>query len=488
MRIYITTEGKPENSLKKIQFTSESKYYNCQLKTPSNIEHPEITLDEFIPDARYAYIPLFERYYFIENITAIHNEIFSYSLTIDVLGTYSADIKKLSLYAKRSSAGATLRLSDPYLSHENRVNCITTTGTYGSDAPAMDFNTGIYVLQTVGGGASSAHGSNLVYIVDGSTLQDLMDELFNASSSIYGDDIADDVVKTYFNPFQYIVSCMWFPFGSLGTGSDNIKFGFWESSYQGLLYNSFGIYKSFSVAIPSIGSGATDCNPNWTRHTLFVPGFGQIPIDSHFSGRTLLGSIRVDIITGIANLELSVSTGTGANQYAVIATVSGQWGIPIALSQLSVDSSNIGTTVFASLDTMLEGAITNAYAGKGAEGDIWSAAAMGVISKFASKVPILGSLIPDAQEAMQPTLAMCGTNGNRFYIKEHNTINLYTTYYNSNNINDIHTKFNWPDNRVRKVSDLTGYAVFVPEKAISFGNSTENALITSFLEGGVIVE
>lgn len=480
MQIYITTGGKLENSTKVLSFTGIEPY-DCYLKTPTSVERPEIILTVFVPGARYAWIPDFNRYYFIENITAIHNERFSYLLSVDVLGSYSTDIKMLSYLASRSSAGSAM-LPDPLVTHNNVIHVVeNNTSLTGFD------QTGGYVLATVGGGTSSQAGSVSLYLITASVLNSMMGELFNASSSIYGSDITDDQVKTYFNPFQYIVSCHWVPF-TPGAGTDPIKFGFWTSSYTGILLGAgyeMGYNFTGGITIPKVnGDNFTSFSPEWVRHDLYVPGFGNVPIDPKYSGKTLYINVWMDWATGQANCDLC--TGSLSSDY--VGRLSGQLGIPIQLSQLSVDVSNLGTTLIGGLENVTGNWISDAAAGKRGEIASFIMRTLGVASTTAGNLPLVGQLVGGGREAMAPTLESCGTNGNRFYIKNKYQAVLTSTYFQPDNMNDVQTAFNKPDDKIRQIGNLSGYAAFNCEYPAGIGNASESAAITAFLNGGVYIE
>ena len=479
--VFIITGGKKENSTKRLSFEGATPY-QCALKTPTSIERPVITLTTFILGARYAYIPSFSRYYFIEDIVCAHNQTFNYYLSIDVLGTYRDELLLYTLYSVRSSAGSRM-LPDPMYTHKNNLAVIENNSNLGMSA------TGSYVLATVGGGAASQAGSVLLYLVTPDTLQSLMAEIFNPSASIYGDELQDDITKTYFNPFQYIVSCHWVPFAS-GSGLNRIKFGFWESTYMGTLLGSgyeMGYNFTGGFTIPKVnGDDYTSFSPGWVRHDLYVPGFGNFPIDPKYSGKQLYLNIWMDWATGQANCD--ICTGSLTSDY--VGRMSGQLGIPIQLSQLAVDSSNIGTNIIGGLE-----GVTGGFFSKGLQkADDSSLLGMahnaitqviGMAGGLLTRIPGLdGSSLTDA---MSPTLESCGTNGNRFYIKNNIQAKLTTTYFSPDNANDVHGMFNYPDDRERRLDTLNGYAIFKTD-AVGIGNAAESAAILAHLNGGVYLE
>ena len=370
-------------------------------------------------------------------------------------------------------------LPDPLITHKNNINLASSIGTWQA---GTDFTNGIFALETVSGGTSSGQGSTTIYLCGATTLKGFMNEIFNASSTIYGSDIVDDQVKTYFNPFQYIISCKWFPFNP-GVGTDLIRFGFWTSSYTAIKVEAdFGFTRTFEVVIPKPnGDTFQSFSAEWCRHELFVPGFGQLPIDSKFSGKTLSGFIAIDYSTGAANLELSV-------EGKLIGTASGQWGVPVNLSQLSVDVSNLSTTLIGGLENTTGNWISEAAAGKHGEIASFIMRTLGVASTMASNLPLVGQLVGGGREALAPTLETCGTNGNRCYMYEEHGVFITTRYFSPDNLTDVHTSFNFPDDKIRQIGSLTGYAAFNTEYPAGIGNASESAAITAFLNGGVYIE
>lgn len=52
------------------------------------VEHPVILIDSTVQDVNYAYIPLFDRYYYIDEIVQVRNNLSQLTLTVDVLMSY----------------------------------------------------------------------------------------------------------------------------------------------------------------------------------------------------------------------------------------------------------------------------------------------------------------------------------------------------------------------------------------------------------------
>ena len=66
-----------------------------RLKEPTSVIRPSVTVSRQTvganwAKANYAYIPMFNRYYFIENITALNGGLIQYDMLVDPLYTYAS--------------------------------------------------------------------------------------------------------------------------------------------------------------------------------------------------------------------------------------------------------------------------------------------------------------------------------------------------------------------------------------------------------------
>ena len=93
MKMYNTTDS--DNTMGKT-LTDETEY-NIKLKGDTSITRPVVVLhSDSIILFNYAYIPEFNRYYFVDKIELFPNGIYNISLTVDVLESYKNDIKNSS--------------------------------------------------------------------------------------------------------------------------------------------------------------------------------------------------------------------------------------------------------------------------------------------------------------------------------------------------------------------------------------------------------
>lgn len=114
MDIYLYNTADDDNVLNKT-LTDELLISDVKLKNPVNINNPILSLSSKIvyddgfgggwtyetKDYNYAYIPAFEKYYFIENITLQSNNINVLTLKVDVLKTYENEILNSDLYVEK---------------------------------------------------------------------------------------------------------------------------------------------------------------------------------------------------------------------------------------------------------------------------------------------------------------------------------------------------------------------------------------------------
>lgn len=93
MKLYTTKT--PNNTIGKV--LENETVYNIKFKSQADRTTPVVILmSETMIDFNYAYIPDFNRYYFVENIEVTPNKIYNISLRCDVLESFKEDIKKSS--------------------------------------------------------------------------------------------------------------------------------------------------------------------------------------------------------------------------------------------------------------------------------------------------------------------------------------------------------------------------------------------------------
>lgn len=118
------------------------------LRGETNVVNPEILIEHANPTGyNYAYIPEFNRYYFINEFTSVRNGLWRVRLAVDVLETYKTQIKQMpAIIDKQQNKGnSNLYLNDgSYVIDSRSYNTILNfSGGFN--------NVGEFILITAGG-------------------------------------------------------------------------------------------------------------------------------------------------------------------------------------------------------------------------------------------------------------------------------------------------------------------------------------------------
>lgn len=101
MDIYLYNNTSEKTRVSKT-LLNEQKYTGT-LRDEASIMSPVFMIEEVNPVGyNYCYIPAFGRYYFIEDITSVRTGLWRFSCMVDVLMSFSDDIRNLSVIVDRS--------------------------------------------------------------------------------------------------------------------------------------------------------------------------------------------------------------------------------------------------------------------------------------------------------------------------------------------------------------------------------------------------
>lgn len=342
--------SKKPNSTK--QPTGSGTVVTCALKKPTSIIHPVFELQGSV--TTYNYIQWGSRYYFIDDVILTHNNYTEYHCSIDVLASWKTEIGSSSEYVVRSYTNYDGLLPDflypvtaGYTYNNDAVDL--TTGIVpdptGTLTASWDNSSGTYVVGIAGD--SPASGSIGYYAMTAGDFSDLLHELFATTLVLdtNATDIAEATQKQLLNPFQYIVSCNWFPFAiSTSYGKSAIKIGWWTAqTAQGYILTRAmrSIEMSNGVDLTAHPDAATrggylNNNP-FTRRTLYAWTFGQIPLNAmdYIRGRHINVTIDIDLFTGNARLDVTALDTNSVS--ALVARQYAQMCAPVQISQVSQD-------------------------------------------------------------------------------------------------------------------------------------------------------
>lgn len=376
----------------------------CELKDDCSMLSPVIRLRNAATSIswNYCYIPSFGRYYFINDWKWIGGCWEAYC-TIDALGSWKQEIGTESMYVVRldSTTDYNSLITDTLYPATNDYE---TQDTVLLNSWAPTIQAGIFILGIISSEDTSAVGAISYYAMTSAQFGALKDMLFSdqnlykmgitdALGQMVVNDMSKEIFKTMYNPFQYIVSCTWFPF----TVSDithsamqtTLKLGWWE--YQ---LNNYPVYAQ-QVNLLSAEYTTIPAHPQsaargdylnyepYTRITVYGR-FGTVALDTSYfkAGWRLNFSYYVDLITGQARVEISTWDPNEYNPLVhMVAERNFLMGVPIQLSQVGVDY--LGAAL-SSVDTVA--GVMSGVARLDA-GFAISAAAHGVYNTIQAKMP-----------------------------------------------------------------------------------------------------
>lgn len=431
-----------------IQFFSEfAKKYNStkrpvgavdrsltgHLKQPCSIMKPIINIERLPQDANpcvytYAIIPAFQRFYFVED-WIWNNGLWEVHMTEDVLGTWKTQIGNQTMYVLRADT----RDTQAVMLWNGGITDTTYPATTDFDIERTSFDSpfvstessGVYVVGVVGSDNADAMGAITYYAMTSSEFGDLKATLFgidglkvmglvDTNDQWTATDMGEQIFKTMYNPFQYIVSCNWFPISPssiAGTPVTTMKIGWWIYTVTAKrISQKIGTFYDEIKAIPphpQAGTRGRYLNfAPYTKRTLYGK-FGSIPLDTAFFDldessstyyRYLVGKYTVDYVTGQCLYQIYTARYTDHSDLQLIHKTEFLLGVPIQLAQIGMDYMGTVSTALNSVGGTVHNALTGALSMGGA------GLAVGALGGVASG-------IYDSIQSAMPQLETSGSNG-----------------------------------------------------------------------------
>lgn len=461
--VNLYTLSKRDNSTKRP--TGNGTQFSCIIKSGSGILHPTISLDlGKVSDPsqyNYAYIPDFDRYYFIEE-WYFDRALWTASLKVDVLATYKTEIGSANLYVMRCASEHNGDIIDTL--YPAKSGC-----TFASDTKSNPWTQGMtYVVGVIS--QSATCGSQTHYGLLRSAFTGLchwlLSDVVTEDNGFSLDDATLELQRSLVEPLQFIKTCVLLPVpigDTHGSAGATVNVYGWASNTTGkVLTENDAIVKTYSFSIqkhPDTASRGNYVNSApFTAITLSIPPFGTFDIDTSVTcnASTVTATIRIDQITGKGTLTVTCNG-------IVLNRVEAQIGIPISMSSVTRDYlgavSNVG------------GAI-GSVAGGIASGDIGGA--------------VLGGLsgIGNAIQSLQARANTIGTTGS--YGSLLGDFRLDHQFFRP--IADDNTHNGRPLCAKRTLNTLSGYMIIQDGDVAINGTSTEDAQVRNYLETGFYYE
>lgn len=470
MNVYLFGFVKKENSTKAPTIT-DGVQFSMQLKEETSVLSPVLIVNKTNSQGQpqqptvynYAYIPAFMRYYFIRDWQYINGAWICYC-SVDVLASHKLEIGTTSCYIERSASAYNGDIIDSL--YPATTNVEITNGTIATPWSGVSPSGGCYVLGVVNYQSSHHIGAVSYYALTGADLDSLFNYLFN--NNIYQasniTEIGEGLFKSLFNPFQYIVSCMWFPnpVSTFGSTVTNLKIGYWATNVTANMVDAVTNLRYITGTVydhPQISRGAYLNYAPYTRITLYCPPFGTIPIDPYYTklGHYLYSKVTVDVTTGEAVLNLSFrESPQGSYSGKPCIQKTAMMGVPIQLAQVLSDYSGAMSTLGNSLSGGISGAIMGA----------------------------IGATVQSAIATQTPQVSTSGSNGsfNTFTITPELVIEHYRIA--DEDLADLGR----PLMATRTISTLSGYVKCAESHFTGNCYEEERTRINAYLVGGFFYE
>lgn len=372
----------------------------CQLKADTEMLNPTLIINS-VPAAwnpiwNYCYIPAFDRYYFIRNWRWL-NGVWECSCAVDVLASWKTTIGNQIEYILRTDSTVVYNETITDTMYPATTD-IDLNQYYLTSAFVSNISDGIYIVGIISGNDTQAVGAISYYAMSATEFGALKEALLSDDNLITMGmaaldpgtqqltplitDMSMEMLKAMYNPFQYIASCMWFPFPKSSISStavSNIKIGWWQYNLSGnrITAQTLDVNEGPTAIVnhPQASTRGKYLNhAPYSRCTAFGI-FGSVPMDlSYFDDNDdrLIVHYMIDLITG--NCRVRFESYASSAQSPVHHTVTErdfQIGVPIQLAQIATDYLGtavagidaIGKTVSSAMRLDVGGAISNAAHG-----------------------------------------------------------------------------------------------------------------------------
>lgn len=317
-----------------------SRDYTVYMKENTSIERPVFIIGSGI-DAGINYCQFSGNYYFIDDIELLSKDQVALHCSIDVLATHKIAIGNYTGFVKRSSNTSDAYLYDDAISVDQHIvsETMATTDIFTADQD------GCFIVRCVSPSSDSPTGI-ASFVMSHREIGILLDFITDDDNAAFADIIDDAVTKAFFNPFQYILSIMWFPISrnSISGQDATLRLGWWDVPYESTPGSTSwkeltgtGIYQNVAVSKPT-RYYTNDFRANskqFTEVKAYIPGLGVVDIPPIALEANLHAEVSLDFVTGqliVAFYDRGSQGGVTVNRDC-FGSFSSQLGVPIQCGQ-----------------------------------------------------------------------------------------------------------------------------------------------------------
>ena len=431
------------------------------------------TAEEIATDYVYAYIPKWDKYYFVATPTIITNYHVQYDLEEDYLASRKTEVGSTVAHIAYSSTGWDKDLTDARIA-------VKGTKTIYHDSQALPFVTaGCYIVGVVNNQTDGKLGALSYYRMDATNLAKLITWMMK-------DDFFTKI-SSYFNgkPLDFIQSCIWCPVNGSDFGNtlqttmylgDTAVADYSTVPETAVLISHYPIttpIKAYPVVSVSLGSKFNDFRDAqpYTSASLYLPGVGLTDLNANDFYES--ANVNIETIFDITTGDCTYKIYDDTNQ--LLKTVSFNASASVSLSQVNINSAG----ALAGIGGAIGGVVGLGVA----------AVTMNPLAGVTAGVGILGGASAAIMAANQRSTSIKGTNSGRsgFYTNSASSVVVRQDTEDCDNASYI-ARIGRPVGKTQAISNHSGFVQCEAASVALAGDNTEREIINNYLNTGFFYE
>ena len=419
--------------------------------------------DELATDYCYAYIPKWNKYYFVATPNIITNNHIQYDLEEDYLATRKTEVGSTVAHIAYSSTGYDKYLIDSRLPVKD-----TVTTTHEAQTSGLS-SSGCYILSLITDTANGSQGAAAFYRISSTYLGYLAHNLYDVS-------VDKIVANAFYDPFNTIIRCIWIPLDSSSIDSN-------VSTEQSIAINANSVISTSgmpvkgcqvtnalvtlpvtTITISNREQDFRDSQP-FTTFGLYLPGVGLTDLNANdFSSSTTVNIYtRVDITTGDIIYWIYNDNGD------VVKTVSFNGAAEVPLAHMTANSSGVLSSIGGAVTTGATYLLTGNT----------TALALGALASASNAAVGFNQRSTSLKGGIQGRSAFADTTISLLIVKQNTA--------DPDNANYI-ARWGRPVGVTHAISNHSGYVQCDNASVAIAGDNTEREVINNYLNTGFFYE
>lgn len=523
--VSIGTIDKRINSTK--QTFSSSFSADCKLKEPCSMQAPVFKVQGLSKSSLYNYCQFEGRYYWVDDIVYLTNDIQEVHCHLDPLATYKDAIKATKAFCQLADKAHWNKFMDDMRINPEREDAASST-IMEKDMSGTFSQTGTIIVRTFCTSWSFTYhfGGVVTWAVSPSDFRQMLSSYYSEISGKTIEEIAGKLGGMG-SLRDNIISCIWVPFNVTSSVTNNLIIGAIDSGISayvvpdnliGNISGAFTLDWSYTFDRPYKKDG------RWTSLQLVTPfGYADIPIDTLVDSATLYIKLVCNKCTGdilFSAWESGYGNGTCYGVWSASCAVdmmsllgTGQ-GLMQQLGQgaitgakLGLSAASLGMSLGSSAMSVSNAAADlssaqNAFAASGSTADAAKlsstynryseTAAKSRVSAVNSGIDFASSL-PSSKSVSAPSGGISGSGLCALYMLDDfakvKLIRKVFDYADSANYESFCDQYGYPCNKYLTLGDVTGF-VKCSGASVNTAEASEAAksTINSYLNAGIYIE